>query len=266
MYEILKKQFSQDMSSEEKINYVREYLQILILKIMYERGMFRNLAFVGGTALRILYGLKRFSEDIDLSLINKRNYNFNKFISNVLYDLKHLALELDIKLERRKIVQGAMIKFKKILPILNLSSIKEQKLSVKIEIDTNPPKGWNTELSLVNKNHVFTVTHFDIPSLYATKLHCCFFRKYVKGRDFYDLVWYLGKRILPNFVLLNNAIKQTEKKSLGINQENFKNFLVNKLALIDFKKVKKDVERFLEDKSELRLLDKELLIRQVLKD
>ena len=85
----------------------------------------------------------------------------------------------------------------------------------------------------------------------------------MKGRDFYDLVWYLGKGILPNFVLLNNAIAQTEGKRVVVTEKNFGEFLLKRLENIDFAKVRKDVERFLVDKEELRLLDGEL-IRQLL--
>jgi len=113
------------------------------------------------------------------------------------------------------------------------------------------------------KINVFTVTNYDIPSLYASKLHACFFRKCIKGRDFYDLIWYLGKKSIPNFVLLNNAIEQTEHKRLNLNRENFNDFLMERLATIDFVKVKKDVERFIEDKNELKLLNKDLILKLI---
>jgi len=126
-----------------------------------------------------------------------------------------------------------------------LSNLPEQKVFIKIEIDTNPPSGYNTEVSLINKLFVFDVVHFDLPFLYATKIHACFFRKYVKGRDFYDLMWYLTKKVTPNYKLLNNAIAQTHKKgNISISSENFKEFLKTRLLKIDFAKVKKDVERF----------------------
>src|SRR3989338_7410974 len=102
--------------------------------------------------------------------------------------------------------------------------------------------------------YTFTVVHYDIPSLYASKLCACFFRKYVKGRDFYDLVWYLGKKATPNFELLNNAMRQIDSKAQTVTEENFKEFLKAQLAKIDFTSVRKDVARFLVDKEELKLL------------
>ena len=88
-----------------------------------------------------------------------------------------------------------------------------------------------------------------------------FFRKYTEGRDFYDLIWYFGKRILPNFELLNNAIEQTEHEKINLNADNFNDFIKEKLARVDFAKVKRDVEAFVEDKSELKLLNKDLILK-----
>ena len=129
-----------------------------------------------------------------------------------------------------------------------------------MEIDSNPPAGAKTEISLVNRIYVFTVTHNDIPSLFATKLHACFFRGFIKGRDFYDLLWYLGKRIKPNFVLLNNAIQQTHPGRTLVTESSFKEFLENELGRIDLKKAQQDVARFLEDKQELKLIDRETFL------
>jgi len=259
MLDIIKAHLNERMSKEEKVHLVREDLQVIILKILYDLGMFRHLAFVGGTALRVLFGLRRFSEDLDFSLIRKKGYNFNKFSTAIEYQLKKYGLSVDVKKNDLKIVQRAMFRFKNILVSLGLSDMKEQKLSIGLEIDARPPKGWKTDISLLSKVFVFTITHYDLSSLYATKLHACFFRKYVKGRDFYDLVWYLGKKILPNFVLLNNAIAQTETKKVVVTEKNFEEFLLEKMARVDFAKVRKDVERFLIDKEELRLLNKKLI-------
>jgi predicted nucleotidyltransferase component of viral defense system len=261
MLDLIKKHISAISSSEEKIHITREFLQLLILKILYDRDYFKNFAFVGGTALRFLYGLRRFSEDLDFSVIRKEGYDFDIFLEKIAYELGKTGLSLDIKKDTEETVQSAILKFKDILFSLGLSHQKNQKLSIKLEVDSNPPEGWNTELSLVSKYFVFTVTHFDIPSLYATKLHACFFRKYIKGRDFYDLLWYLGRGFTPNFELLNNAIEQTEHKKVNLSSENFKDFLREKLATVDFAKVRKDVERFIEDKNELKLLDREKILK-----
>lgn len=264
MLDIIKGHLKDGMSGEERTYLVREDLQILILKILFDLGMFKNLAFVGGTALRIIFGLRRFSEDIDFSLMQRKGYNFNKFSKAVQYQLKKYGFNIDVKENDRKVVQTIMFKFKDILVNLGLSDIGSQKLSIGVEIDTRPPEGWKTDISLISKTFVFTVTHYDLASLYATKLHACFFRRYTKGRDFYDLIWYLGKKILPNFTLLNNAIAQTEGKEVIVTEENFTDFLLERVKKTNFVQAREDVERFLVDKGELKLLDKEL-IKQFIK-
>ena len=236
-------------------------MQTLILKIMFDHQTFENLAFVGGTALRILYGVRRYSEDLDFSLIKRRNYSFESLINDLLYELKHYGLKVESVKKENNVVNICMIKFPALLNELSISGIKEQKLSIKLEIDTNPPKGWNTALTPISESYVFAIKHFDLPSLYATKLHACFFRRYTKGRDFYDLVWYLGKKTVPNFILLNNAVKQTEKKDFKIDSRNLKTFLIDKLKGVDFNYIRKDVERFLEDKNELKMLDKKIIMQ-----
>jgi len=259
MIELLKKQFTADMSNEDKVNRVREFLQIAALKIMYDEGYLNKLAFVGGTALRLLYDLRRFSEDLDFSLVDKKGYLFSEINSRIERGLRLYGLNVETKVKEDKIVQNTFLKFNKLLKELGLSGLDEQKLSIKIEVDSNPPRGWRTETTLINKTYLINLLHFDLPSLYATKLHACFFRRYTKGRDFYDLVWYIGKKIKPNYSLLNNAIKQTEGRDLGLNEQNLKEFLLKALAKVDFDLVKRDVERFLEDKSELKLLNFDVL-------
>jgi len=266
MLDLIKRSIKGIPDSEMKVHITREFLQLLILKIISDKDYFKNLAFVGGTALRFLYSLRRFSEDLDFSLINKEGYKFESFLGKITYELEKYGLSVEIKKSAKEPVQSAMVKFKDILYLLGLSKQKDRRLSIKLEIDSNPPVGWNTELSLVNKHFVFTVLHFDIPSLYATKIHACFFRKYIKGRDFYDLMWYFGKKAMPNFELLNNAIEQTEKKRMDLNAKNFNDFLKERLIGIDFAKVRKDVERFIEDKNELKLLNRDVILKLLNKE
>jgi len=261
MIDLIKGAISEIPSREEKVHTAREFLQILILKTLYDRNYFKNFAFVGGTALRLLYGLRRFSEDLDFSLINKENWDFDGFLKGIIYELEKNGFSLNARETRKNVVQSAMFKFNDLLSDLGLSSQKGEKLSVKLELDTNPPPGWNTEISLVNRYFVFTVTHFDLPSLFALKLHACFYRKYTKGRDYYDLLWYLGKKLLPNFRLLNNAIEQTKNRRLNIDEANFEGFLRERLREVDFAKVRKDADRFIEDKNELKLLDGGLILK-----
>jgi len=258
MIEVLRQQFKDEMSAEDKVNRVREFLQMIALKAMCEKDYFGKVAFTGGTALRVLYGLKRFSEDLDFSLVSKSGYDFKRLNKEVMREFKLNGLHADSKPKAEKTVHSMMIKFPGLLNELGLSAFKEQNLSVKFEVDTNPPKGGKLENTVINKAFILNITHFDLPSLLATKLHACFFRKYTKGRDFYDLLWYAGKGVKPNLPLLNNAIEQTQGRSPGITKDDLRAFIVDRIEKVDFEAAKKDVERFLEDKSELKFFKKEV--------
>lgn len=255
MIEFIRQQFKERMSFNERLNLTREFLQIFCLKILSDKGYFDHLAFVGGTSLRILFDLRRFSEDLDFSIYHTKGFRLQKMDEDLGRSFKLVNLPFEPKMKSEGSVHYVLMKFTGLLKELGLTAIAEQKLSIKLEIDMNPPKGWNLTDTVVNKIYLFRITHYDLPSLYAGKLHACFFRKFTKGRDLYDFVWYLGKKVKPNFKLLNSAIQQTEKKDMGIHEKNFKEFLLGGVRRIDFNAAKKDVERFLEDKKELDILN-----------
>ena len=259
MIEVIKQRLTKEMTNEEKLNRCREFLQVLCLKILDENGAFASLAFTGGTALRIIFGVKRFSEDLDFSLVKKGGKSFFEIDEKLVQGIKQAGLDVKSNVKTRNTVHNTMLKFPGILKELGLSPLESQNLSVKIEVDTNPPKGGNIQSRFIQEAYVFNVTHFDLPSMFATKLHACFYRDYIKGRDFYDFIWYMSNKVKPNFVLLNNAIEQTRGKSPVVGEGNFKEFLLKGIERVDFKSARKDVERFLEDKRELRLLDADLI-------
>jgi hypothetical protein len=259
MIEALKQALSGGVSVEAKTNRAREFLQVLALKALSDQDAFSRIAFIGGTALRIVFGLRRFSEDLDFSIINTQGYDFDG-ICRGLVRVFHLN-GLDVVLEKDKVktVNSAFLSFPGLPHALGLSGHKLEKLSIKIEVDANPPAGWKKQTALLNKTYLFSVAHYDLPSMFAGKLHACFYRHYTKGRDIYDLFWYLGRKVQPNFEMLNNAIVQSQGKAYGVNEDNFKKFMLENAGNIDLGAAKKDVERFLEDKSELRLFTKDIL-------
>ena len=259
MIEVLKQQFTLAMPADEKLNRTREFLQIMALKNLSDHNAFNNIAFVGGTALRILHNIRRFSEDLDFALVSARSYDFKKLSDGLIRYFKLNNLEVESKPRVEKTVHSTFLKFPGVLRELGLGAFEAQKLFVKLEVDSNPPKGWKLADTTLNKTYLFSVRHFDLPSMLATKIHACFFRKYTKGRDFYDLAWYLGRKVSPNIELLNNAIQQTEGKKLGITKATLKDFMLGKLARIDFNVAVKDVKRFIVDESELRVINKSSL-------
>ena len=259
MIEVIQQRFKEGMSLNERRNLTREFLQIFCLKTLTDKGYFNHLAFIGGTSLRILFDLRRFSEDLDFSIHQPRGFDLKKMGDDLARSFKLNGLPFEAKIKSEGNVRYALMKFTGLLKSLGLAAIPEQKLSIKLEIDMNPPKGWGLTESVVNKTFLISITHYDLPSLYAGKLHACFFRKFVKGRDFYDFVWYLGRKESPNFTLFNNAIRQTRQKMPAIHRENFKEFLLEHIRRIDFDAVRKDVERFLEDKKELDALNLKII-------
>jgi predicted nucleotidyltransferase component of viral defense system len=255
MIDVIKQLITNTPDIEGKVNRAREFLQIVILKIFYDKQTLDCLSFTGGTALRILFDLRRFSEDMDFSLIKKERYNFADIERELVSGLKLHGLNVEGKSNKENNVNSLFLRFSELLKPLGISPLSGQKLTIKLEIDTNPPSGGNLVNTLVNKTYMFNVLHFDLSSLFSTKLYACFYRKYIKGRDYYDLLWYVEKKIKPNYILLNNAIAQTQGNTPVINEENLKRFLLKNIEQVDFSKVRQDVERFLEDKSELKLLE-----------
>jgi predicted nucleotidyltransferase component of viral defense system len=264
MIGLIQERISGVAGSEAKVNKTREFLQIFMLKILFDKGHFENIAFTGGTALRILYGMRRFSEDMDFSLVKKDGYDFKAIIAGLVAECNKSNLPaVESKSKEKSTVHGGFIKFPDLIGKVGIAGYAKQNLLVKIEVDSNPPEGGRTTVVPITDNFVMAVNTFDLPSLFATKLHACFFRKYTKGRDYYDLVWYLGKKVVPNVSLLNSAIRQTQKTELGVTEANYREFIAEKVGKVDFAKIREDVERFLEDKAELKLLDRDLILEML---
>jgi predicted nucleotidyltransferase component of viral defense system len=259
---------SKQTNSNAKLNTMREYLQAYVLRVMHDEGVFRTIAFLGGTALRFLYGLGRFSEDLDFSQAGDRNYSFVGIVKKIKDELVQAGYDIVITYDEQKTVHSAFVKFAGLMYETGLSPLKTQRFSIKIEIDTNPPKGAVLKTDIVNKYFPIAFLSYDINSLFAGKLHALLSRKYTKGRDLFDLGWYLSKwkDLTPNYDLLQNALKQTHWNKELPDRDNWKNLLYKTVEKADWKKVKADVENFLENPSDLNVFTKEnvlgLLIEQ----
>ena len=137
-----------------------------------------------------------------------------------------------------------------------LSPLKSQNFSVKLEIDTKPPAGGATQTRMVNKFFPVTFLTFDLPSLFAGKIHALLTRPYTRGRDYFDLSWYLSrnKGLEPNFVLLKNALTQTDYKKKFPESGNWRQVLMEKLKKTDWETIQSDVKNFLENPNDLEAL------------
>jgi predicted nucleotidyltransferase component of viral defense system len=263
MKEILLKKLKDIASNDERYNFAREFLQELILQILDRKGYFKNLAFVGGTALRIVYDMPRFSEDLDFSLVNKRNFSFTGLLRAIKHELELTGYSVEETKSRDRIVLGEFIRFKGLPHELGLSKDKNEKLFIKLEVDSNPPKKYGTEIVMINKNFLYKVRCYKPDSLFASKLHAVLFRKYEKGRDYYDLLWFLTRKTAVNYALLSNAAAQTEKKHPPISADVLMDLLAAKLNRIDFPRLLRDVRPFLEKKEETEYFKKEYFLKAV---
>jgi len=248
-----------------RFNLMREYLQAYILRVMYDAGAFRSIAFVGGTALRFLYGLPRFSEDLDFSIGKEVDIPFLVFVKKIKAELELAGYEVTVVYDEEKTVKSAFVKFSGLLQAAGLSGHKGQKLSIKIEMDSNPPEGAGLEVQVVNKHFPIAFLSYDIPSFFAGKLHCILTRKYTKGRDYFDLGWYLSKwkNLVPNIILLNNALSQTGWKGGSLSEQNWRALISKKVSETDWKKVRRDVENFLENPLDREVFSKENIMHLI---
>lgn len=238
----------------------REYLQARVLQALQDNGAFQRWAFVGGTALRFLFSIPRFSEDLDFCLVDKgQNADFSGAMSSVESLFKKEAYDVSIKAKVEKTVASAFIKYLGLLYEIGLSPHARQAFSIKIEVDTNPPAGAVTQTSLVRRHVTLNLLHYDKASLLAGKLHALFTRRYTKGRDLFDLIWYLadGSWPAPNCTLLNAALAQTGWKGPVVTAENWRSLLVERFDKFNWEAAHMDVLQFLERPEDAKLITRE---------
>lgn len=239
----------------QRLNLLREYLQACALRSLHESEAFQQLAFVGGTALRLLYGLPRFSEDLDFCLTNASGYQPLRWLEKMKRDLSLAGFNVSVSWNDRKIVHVAWIRVAAILKSAGLAEMTGQKLSITLEIDTHPPAGGVAQTTPVNRHFLFVLRHYDRASLMAGKIHALATRRYAKGRDWFDLLWYRALRpaVEPNLVLLRNAFDQTRGRSAVIAGA-WKQLLLARLETISADALRKDVAPFLERHQDARLI------------
>jgi predicted nucleotidyltransferase component of viral defense system len=244
----------------QALNLLREYLQTLILRSFHECEAFQNLAFVGGSALRFLYNLPRFSEDLDFSIVHEKGYAGMEWMSKVKRDLSLAGFNPLLTWNDRKVVHTGWIRLAGLLYDAGISGLPDQKLAIKLEIDTRPPAGAHCERSIITRNVTFLLQHYDLPSMMAGKLHAAITRKYVKGRDWYDLLWYRTQRppIEPNVELLQKALDQTHR-SCKYDARKWQNLVKDRLASLNIKNIADDILPFLEHPQDASLLTREYL-------
>jgi predicted nucleotidyltransferase component of viral defense system len=238
-------------------NLAREYLQARILASLQRSGAMIPLAFHGGTALLFLYSHGRFSEALDFALEgNRQNYDLRGYLQGIRSELTLEGYQVELKVNDQKTVQSAFVRFPGLLFWLGLSSQRNEVLAVKIEIDTHPPQGAGMSTTIVRRFVLLQLHHHDKSSLLAGKIHAVLQRPYTKGRDIYDLLWYLSDPTWPqpNLVLLNNALAQKHWAGGRLTEETWKEQVRAHLRNLNWNDIVDDVRPFVEPGFDLNLL------------
>ena len=254
-------------NKEEAEAALREIMQEVALAGLQRSGFFEKAAFYGGTALRIFYGLDRFSEDLDFSLLEVNpKFSLESYLNGMVTEFKAMGMEVSVK-EKKKTaetnIDSAFLKSETVWKELLLENIIPQNglgtapgIKIKLEIDTEPPPGFQTEEKLLLRPFSFYVKCFTQPDLFAGKMHALLFRKWrnrVKGRDWYDLEWYIKKGVplhLEHF--LKRAQNSGDWPKETIAESELLQLLQTRIENVSFDNIKDDIARFIKD---ARVLD-----------
>jgi predicted nucleotidyltransferase component of viral defense system len=243
---------AKDALEEEQAT--KEILQEVALYALWRGGFFEIAAFQGGTSLRILHKLPRFSEDLDFILLQPNSaFDWGRYLKPLLTGLTEFGLQSEVldksKMDRN--IREALLKNDSIGNQLNLRFNRGRNsptLKIKLEIDINPPAGSTFAYTYLDFPLDFEVCHQDLPSNFALKIHALLCRPYLKGRDWYDLNWYIKQSVQPNWAHLRAALNQIgpwKGQQQAIDTRWVVDKLKEEIATIDWKAAAADVERFL---------------------
>lgn len=245
-------------------NALYEVMQQIVLCGLYRGGFFNEAAFYGGTCLRIFYGLKRYSEDMDFSLLTKNpDFSLEKYFPAIIEEARLLGRDIVITKKNKKNfsrVESAFLKDN--TDVYNLTFATDKTLKIKIEVDIDPPLGFKTEQKLLMLPFSFN-TRCMVPSdLYAGKMHALVFRQWknrIKGRDWYDFEWYVRNRIPLDFKHLQERAR--EFNNIELTKDDFVRMLKERFAKADIRQAKEDVLPFIENVNELDIWSNEYFIQ-----
>lgn len=206
------------VDDEEELNAIREILQELILAGLARTDFFTKAAFHGGTQLRIFEGIRRYSEDLDFALVEPDpEFVLKGYLDKVAKELKSVGVQLEVKDKSKanSAVKKGFLKENSLVRLLELHYVGGKgtrgtpvKTLIKMEVDSNPPAGAGYRAQNLLFPFLAGIRCFDRASAFAGKLHALLCRPYVKGRDWFDLVWYVGVKVQPNMALLSAALNQ----------------------------------------------------------
>ena len=251
-------------STLEEEQSLREITQEIVLAALGRTDFFQKAGFQGGTCLRIFHGMNRFSEDLDFALQKPdASFALQPYLEGLAKELTAYGYGLEMD-DRSKVDQAVRMAFVKDDSLGNLLQLNYKpaagplrKLRIKLEVDTNPPAGASFETKYLDFPFPSAVCVFDLPSLLAGKLHALLCREYLKGRDWYDFIWYTARRTPANYSLLSSALDQMGPwKGQGVRTDCAwcVEQLQMKIKSTDWKRAREDVRRFVKQ-NELPSLD-----------
>lgn len=239
----------------EQENVLQELMQHHVLASLSAAGLFKEAIFQGGTCLRILYGMNRFSEDLDF-LLKEPNTQFRwqKYLDHIRKDCLQEGIKVEV--QDKKISDAAVKKgfvkaeaFGRILAIdFPFERNDRRKIRIKLEVDSNPPAGSGSEMRYITFPRPSAIVAQTLSSGFGTKAHALLCRTYVKGRDWYDFVWYVSKGVVPDLSLLSNALNQQgpwARQECEVSMDWFIARLSERIQMIDWNAARRDVQRFL---------------------
>lgn len=254
-----------DLSTDQKRrNAIFEVNQQIILAGLYNGGFFDVAAFYGGTCLRIFYGLQRFSEDMDFSLLlPDKEFDFTKYFKPIIDEFAIVGRQVEIKKKDKKSfgkVDSAFLKDN--TDVYDVTFNTEKSIKIKIEVDTQPPLKFGTEQKLLMLPHSFMTRCFVLSDLFAGKMHALVYRGWknrVKGRDWYDFEWYVRHNVPLDFGHLTERIFQFDNEI--VTKDVFINQLKEKLSTANINQVKDDVIPFVKNVKELDIWSNDYFVQ-----
>jgi len=268
-------------SVENYVRALREILQEIALLGLWRSKFFEKAAFYGGTALRILYGIDRYSEDLDFSLLKPMpDFDISRYIGALEREVRSFGFEVSVTVREKNAaspVQSAFLKADTLKHLLIIETAEDiarqiprgQIMKIRIEVDTDPPMGFDTENKFLLQPIPFSVRTFVLSDLFAGKMHAVLCRQWksrVKGRDWYDLVWYASHHPQLHLDHLEQRMIQSRHVKEGdrLTKEKFFLLTSNAIDKLDINQVKKEVEPFVKNPDALQVWSKEFF-RDVVK-
>ena len=264
-------------SVEDSLRALREVMQEIALLGLWRSKFFENAAFYGGTALRVLYGLDRFSEGLDFSLLEKRkDFDLADYSGALKRELASFGFA--VKIENRPkpasaAIQSAFLKADTRTQMITVEFERglvqqvprNQVLKIRLEVDTDPPPGFSTEIRYLLRPIPFAARTFSLPDLFAGKMHAVLCREWksrVKGRDWYDLIWFAAYHPELHLAHFEQRMRQTGhwQGVAPLTPGDLRDLLAKRIDKVDIDQIRREVEPFVKDAAALAIWSKEFFL------